>query len=59
MSDLQAYPLRAARTQRFTAGQPRNLTIVGPIGQRQVLFLRSDHGEDPVNHLWVIDPVTG
>jgi dipeptidyl-peptidase 4 len=54
-----SYPLQVARTRRFTLGAPRDLAIVGPSGARRVLFLRSDDPEDPVNHLWAIDPGTG
>jgi dipeptidyl-peptidase-4 len=54
-----SYPLQLARTRRFTLGAPRDVTIVGAGDARRVLFLRSDDAEDPVNHLWVKDPVTG
>jgi dipeptidyl-peptidase-4 len=54
-----SYPLQLARTRRFTLGAPRDVTVVGTGSERQVLFLRSDDPEDPVNHLWVIDPRTG
>ena len=53
------YPVRAARTRRFTLGVPRDVAIVGPPGRRQVLALRSDAGDDPVTHLWRFDPATG
>ncbi len=53
------YPVRAARTRRFTLGVPRDVAIVGPPGARRVLALRSDAGDDPVTHLWRFDPVTG
>ena len=49
MSDL---PLRSARSRRFTLGLPRGVRAVGPPGDRRVLVLRSDGGEDPVTHLW-------
>jgi dipeptidyl-peptidase 4 len=56
MSD---YPVRAAITRRFSLGVPRDVTIVGPVGERRVLALRSDAGDDPVTHLWSFDPRTG
>jgi dipeptidyl-peptidase-4 len=49
VSDL---PLRSARSRRFTLGLPRGVRVVGPSGDRRVLVLRSDGGEDPVTHLW-------
>jgi len=54
-----SYPVRAARTQRFTLGAPRSIAIVGAEDAWSVLFLRSDAGDDPVTHLWRLDPVTG
>lgn len=48
-----AFPLQSARTQGFTLGIPRNLTV-SPDGNR-VVFLRSSAGDDPVNALWVFD----
>lgn len=56
MSRLAAYPARAARTRRFTLGRPRDLRVAPDGGQ--VLFLRSTHGEDPVNRLWALDVET-
>ncbi len=53
MSDL---PLRSARSRRFTLGLPRGVRAVGPAGDRTVLVLRSDGGEDPVTHLWRLGP---
>ena len=53
------YPVRAARTRRFSLGVPRDVAIVGPPGRRRVLALRSDAGDDPVTHLWRFDPLTG
>ncbi len=55
MSD--SYPRLSARTQRFTLGEPRNLTV-SPDGRR-VVFARSRAGDDPVNCLWVLDTATG
>ncbi len=56
---VRDYPVRAAVTRRFTLGVPRDVAIVGPAGARTILALRSDAGDDPVTHLWRIDPVTG
>jgi dipeptidyl-peptidase 4 len=49
MSD--SFPRQSARTQRFTLGEPRNITVSAD-GARAV-FLRSRAGDDPVNCLWV------
>jgi dipeptidyl-peptidase-4 len=51
------FPRQHARTQRFTLGEPRNITVSAD-GLR-VLFLRSESGSDPVNSLWVLDTQTG
>ncbi|MFZ9481771.1 MAG: prolyl oligopeptidase family serine peptidase [Ilumatobacteraceae bacterium] len=51
MSDT--FPRQYARTQRFTLGDPRNVTV-SPDGAR-VVFARSTAGDDPVNALWVLD----
>lgn len=50
------FPRQFARTQRFTLGEPRNF-LVSVDGQR-VIFLRSLHGSDLVNSLWVLDRAT-
>ena len=50
--DLDAVPRQLARTQRFSLGVPRAVTISSD-GQR-VLFLRSRGGEDPVTCLWLL-----
>jgi dipeptidyl-peptidase-4 len=55
MSD--SFPRQHARTQRLTLGDPRNV-VVSPDGAR-VVFARSRAGDDPLNCLWVLDPVTG
>lgn len=52
-----SFPRALARSQRFTLGRPRSF-VVPPDGSR-VLFLRSDAGDDPVHHLWALDPATG
>jgi len=54
-----SYPVRAAVTRRFSLGVPRSISIVGPEGSRSVLYLRSEAGDDPVTHLWRLDPSTG
>jgi len=54
-----SYPVRAAVTRRFSLGVPRSVAIVGEAGRRSVLYLRSDAGDDPVTHLWRMDPQTG
>ncbi len=48
-----SFPRQSARTQRFTLGAPRDLTVA-PDGTR-VAFLRSAGPEDPVTSLWVLD----
>ena len=55
MSDT--FPRQYARTQRFTLGDPRTVTVSAD-GQR-VMFARSRAGDDPVNCLWVLDVTTG
>jgi dipeptidyl-peptidase 4 len=52
-----SFPRQYARTQRFTLGEPRNITV-SPDGER-VIFLRSSAGDDPVNGLWVFDVALG
>jgi dipeptidyl-peptidase-4 len=47
------FPRQSARTQRFTLGAPRDLTV-SPDGHR-VAFLRSGGPEDAVTALWVLD----
>jgi dipeptidyl-peptidase-4 len=51
------FPRQHARTQRFTLGEPRNISV-SPDGKR-VVFLRSAGGSDPVNALWVLDVDSG
>ncbi len=51
------FPRQLARTQRFTLGEPRNV-IVSADGER-IIFLRSEHGSDSVNSLWVVDSNSG
>ena len=57
MSEPLTFPRQYARTQRFTLGEPRNVTVA-PDGTR-VAFCRSSAGDDPVNSLWVLDLRTG
>ncbi len=59
MSDqpTDSYPRQAARTQRFTLGEPRDV-VVSPDGRR-IVFLRSRGGTDPVNCLWSVDAASG
>jgi len=47
------FPRQQARTQRFTLGAPRNITVSAD-GER-VIFLRSASGSDSTNALWVLD----
>ncbi len=51
------FPRQFARTQRLTLGEPRNV-MVSADGNR-VIFLRSAHGSDSVNSLWVLNVGTG
>ena len=51
------FPRQYARTQRFTLGEPRNVTV-SPDGERAV-FLRSRAGDDPVNCLWTQTLIDG
>lgn len=57
MSDADTFPRQSARTQRFTLGAPRNITV-SPDGAR-VAFLRSSGPEDPLTALWMLDVATG
>ncbi|MFH8800100.1 prolyl oligopeptidase family serine peptidase [Streptomyces sp. NPDC017936] len=56
-TELDSFPRRHARTQRFTLGAPRSFTVA-PDGSR-VVFLRSRSGTDRANALWVLDPEDG
>ena len=55
MSDR--FPRQHARTQRFSLGEPRDLTVTAD-GAR-VVFAQSDGGDDPVNRLWIADLADG
>jgi dipeptidyl-peptidase-4 len=48
-----SFPRQSARTRRFTLGAPRGF-LVSPDGSR-VVYLRSQHGTDPVTCLWTVD----
>ncbi|MEL6891543.1 MAG: prolyl oligopeptidase family serine peptidase [Actinomycetota bacterium] len=52
-----SFPRQYARTQRFTLGEPRNLTVA-PDGSR-IVFLRSSAGDDGANSLWVKELPSG
>ncbi|MFD0252747.1 prolyl oligopeptidase family serine peptidase [Streptomyces sp. NPDC127113] len=52
-TESDSFPKRHARTQRFTLGAPRSLTVA-PDGSR-VAFLRSGTGTDRANSLWILD----
>ncbi len=54
---VDEFPAAYARTQRFSIGIPRNVTIIAD-GTR-VLYLRSHDGEDPAMCLWQIDLESG
>ncbi len=49
---LASFPIRYARTARFTLGAPRTFQVVD--GGRRVLFCRSRDGDDPVLCLWSV-----
>ncbi len=53
MSSPDSFPRQSARTQRFTLGTPRDVTVSAD-GQL-VVFLRSAGPEDPVTALWTLD----
>ena len=52
----ESFPRQSAATRRFQLGAPRSFHILND--GSGVLFLRSDHGRDPVNSLWVYDLAT-
>jgi dipeptidyl-peptidase-4 len=49
----ESFPRLRARTQRFTLGEPRTISICADGGR--VLFLRAAAGDDPRTGLWAID----
>jgi dipeptidyl-peptidase 4 len=50
---VQSFPRERARTQRYTLGEPRSISVCAD-GAR-VLFLRAAAGDDPRTGLWVLD----
>jgi dipeptidyl-peptidase-4 len=52
MPTADSFPRQSARTQRFTLGAPRDVTVAAD--GTQVAFLRSSGPEDPVTALWVM-----
>ena len=52
-----SFPRQHARTQRFTLGAPRNVSVA-PDGSR-VAFLRAAGPEDALTSLWVLDVAAG
>jgi dipeptidyl-peptidase-4 len=57
MSEPDTFPRQSARTQRFTLGAPRDVTVAAD--GTHVAFLRSAGPEDPVTALWVLDLPAG
>ncbi len=58
MSEAErSFPRRSAVTRRFTLGRPRSFAVAAD--GSSVAFLRSDAGDDPVNHLWLLDVESG
>ena len=57
MTPSDTFPRQQARTQRFTLGAPRNLSVA-PDGSR-VAFLRAAGPEDSLTSLWVLDVASG
>jgi dipeptidyl-peptidase-4 len=57
MTTTDSFPRHSARTQRFTLGAPRDLTVAAD--GSLVAFLRSAGPEDPVTALWVLDLPAG
>ena len=53
MTTTDSFPRHSARTQRFTLGAPRDVTVAAD--GALVAFLRSAGPEDPVTALWVLD----
>src|SRR6187551_2429241 len=53
----ESFPRQAARTRRFTLGEPRSFTIGADAGH--ALFLRSLAGDDARTGLWAIDLASG
>ena len=49
----ETYPRQKAATRNFQLGTPRSFHITS--SGEYILFLRSDHGRDAVNSLWLFD----
>ena len=49
----ESFPRQRARTQRFTLGEPRTISICAE--GRRILFLRAAAGDDARTGLWVLD----
>jgi dipeptidyl-peptidase-4 len=49
----ESFPRLRARTQRFTLGEPRTISVCAD--GRRVLFLRAAAGDDARTGLWVLD----
>ncbi len=49
----QTFPRQKATTRNFQSGAPRSFQITQ--SGEQVIFLRSAHGKDAVNSLWIYD----
>lgn len=57
MATTDSFPRHSARTQRFTLGAPRDLTVAAD--GSLIAFLRSAGPEDPVTALWAMDLPAG
>lgn len=57
MAAPDSFPRQSARTQRFTLGAPRDVSVAAD--GALVAFLRSTGPEDPVTALWVLDLPSG
>ncbi len=53
---LVSFPRLQARTQRFTLGEPRNISVTSD--GSTVLFIRTAHGESRTGLLWAFDVAT-
>ena len=53
MTSADTFPRQSARTQRFTLGAPRDVTVASD--GTQLAFLRSAGPEDPVTALWALN----
>lgn len=57
MAHADSFPRQSARTQRFTLGAPRDITVSAD--GTLVALLRSAGPEDPVTSLWALDLPNG